>query len=147
MRHWNRLALALLLAGSAVQAQSVAGLTEQVSPHSFSETLARLEKAADSRGLKLFARLDHAAAAKEAGLTLRPTTVLVIGNPKGGTGLMQAQPTLAIDLPLKVLVWQADDGKVRVATNGATYYQRHGVPDAAAANLAGIAGLVETALK
>lgn len=147
MRRMNPLALALLLSGAAAQGQSVPGLTEQTSPHSFTETLTRLEKAADARGLKFFARLDHAAAAKEAGLDMRPTTVLVVGNPKGGTGLMQAQPTLAIDLPLKVLVWQADDGKVRVATNSAAYYQRHGVPDAAATTMAGIAGLVEAALK
>lgn len=147
MRQLKPIALTLLLAGAATQAQPVAGLTEQASPHSFPETLTRLEKTVAARGLKLFARLDHAAAAKEAGLMLRPTTVLVIGNPKGGTALMQAQPTLAIDLPLKVLVWQADDGKVRVATNGAAYYQRHGVPDAAASTMAGVAGLVEAALK
>jgi len=147
MRTLYRFAGCLLLLGTAAHAQSVAGLTEQVSPHDFAGTLARVEKAADARGLKLFTRIDHSAAAKEAGLALRPTTVLVLGNPKGGTGLMQAQPTLAIDLPLKVLVWQADDGKVRVATNAASYYQRHGVPDAAATGMAGIAGLVEAALK
>lgn len=147
MHRLNHFTLALLLAGGAAHAQQVAALNEQTSPHTFTETLSRLEKAADARGLKLFARLDHAAAAKEAGLSLRPTTVLVLGNPKGGTGLMQAQPTLAIDLPLKVLVWQGDDGKVRVATNGAPYYQRHGVPEAAAANMAGISALVEAALK
>jgi uncharacterized protein (DUF302 family) len=139
------LAATVLAASMGAQAQAM--LTQADSPHSFEQTVQRLEKIIEARGLVMFAKIDHADAAQKAGLTLRPTQVLIFGNPKGGTPLMQAAPTVAIDLPLKALVWQGDDGKVRVAVNAADVYKRHGLSDDQAKPLAGVAGLVEAALK
>ena len=122
-------------------------LTQFDSPYAYAETVQRLEKTIEARGFTLVAKIDHAAAATGAGLTLRPTLVLVFGNPKGGTPAMQAQPTAAIDLPLKALVWQGDDGKVKVAVNAAELYQRHGLSAEQARPFGGAAALVEAALK
>jgi uncharacterized protein (DUF302 family) len=82
----------------------------------------------------VFTEIDHAAAAKKFGLDMRPRTVIVFGNPKFGTPVMQKTPTLAIDVPPKALVWQDDDGKVWLTYNSAEYlgktiYARHGLPD------------------
>ena len=88
---------------------------------------ARLREALDAHGLQLFARIDHAAGAAEAGLPLRPTELLIFGNAKGGTPLMQAGQAAGIDLPLKVLVWQDADGKVWLSYNEPSWIaQRHG---------------------
>jgi uncharacterized protein (DUF302 family) len=75
------------------------------------ETVDRLETEIRAQGMRVFARINHAALAAEAGLTLRPTEVVLFGNPRGGTPLMQARQTVGIDLPLRVLVWQDDSGK------------------------------------
>jgi uncharacterized protein (DUF302 family) len=139
------LVTAALVASLGAHAQPM--LTQADSPHNFADTVQRLEKAIEARGLVMFAKIDHAEAAQKAGLTLRPTQLLIFGNPKSGTPLMQAIPTVAVDLPLKALVWQADDGKVRVAVNAADLYKRHGLSDEQAKPLAGVAGLVEAALK
>lgn len=79
------------------------------STHDHATTIARAVAAIEARGLALVQRVDHAAAAQGAGLTLEPTTVLVFGNPKAGTPLMQAAPTIALDLPLRLLIWQRGD--------------------------------------
>ena len=84
------------------------------STHSVSETADRIETILKAKGLKLVARIDHAAAATSAGLTLADTQVLLFGNPKLGTPLMQANPEIAIDLPMRMLVWSAADGKVKI---------------------------------
>jgi uncharacterized protein (DUF302 family) len=76
------------------------------SPHSVAETLDRLAKAAEAKGLKVFSRIDHAGGAKSAGMELRPTQLMVIGNPKVGTPLMQADPRMALELPLRIASWQ-----------------------------------------
>ncbi|HEY4253508.1 MAG TPA: DUF302 domain-containing protein [Roseomonas sp.] len=131
------LAVLLLLCPSLVRAQDTGVLT-QPSRHGFEETLTRLEAAVRQAGLRVFTRLDHAAAAREAGLAMPPTTVLVFGNPAAGTPLFLRQPTLALDLPLRALVWQDQQGRVSVSWNTAAYllgsvYPRHGIhPDAAA---------------
>lgn len=107
------------------------------SPHSFSETLDRLRAAIVAGGNTLFADIDQAAAAQSIGLTLRPTRLLVFGNPKGGTPLMVAFPLVALDLPLKVLVWE-DDGQANVAYLPASILaQRYGIDaqDARIANM------------
>lgn len=135
------------LAGASCIGIAHAQLVTLDSPHPYADTVQRLERTIEARGLTLFAKIDHADAARKAGLTLRPTVVLVFGNPKGGTPLMQAQPLLAIDLPLKALVWQGDDGKVKVAVNGAEVYKRHGLNDEQAKPLAAASGMVEAALK
>lgn len=138
----------LAAAAPAQAAADAASITRLDSPHPFAETVSRIEKAINANGLTLFARIDHAAAAKKAGLEMKPTEVLVFGNPKGGTPLMQQHPLLALDLPLKALVWQGDDGKVSVALNGAAFYrQRHDLPEAPAQALGGAAAMVEKALK
>ena len=89
-----------------VEAMAVDGLVTIRSDRGPAETMNRLEVAVKERGLTVFARIDHAAGAKEVGLPLRPTSVLIFGNAKGGTPLMQSIQTIGIDLPLKVLVWE-----------------------------------------
>ena len=91
------------------------GITTVVSATSFDSTLARLERAAVGRGLNIAAKVDHAAAARKANLTLRPTTLVIAGNPAAGTPLMQADQTMGVELPLRFLVWQGEDGKARVS--------------------------------
>ena len=109
------------------------GLLTQASNYSAEETLQRLENEISSRGFKVFAKLDHAAAAKDAELEMPFSTVLVFGNPKLGTPTFILKPKLAIDLPLKALVWEDADGKVWVSYNSSEYlfqtiYNRHGAP-------------------
>src|SRR5579864_273556 len=105
------------------------GLVHLSSPYSYSETLQRVDVALQSRSLNVFARIDHSGEAEKVGLKMHPTQVIIFGSPKGGTPLMVASPTLAIDLPLKALVWQDAGGKVSVTCNDPEYLQqRHGVP-------------------
>lgn len=93
------------------------GLTNVPSAFDPKGTADRLEAAIKAKGLTVFARVDHAAAATAVGLALRPTEVLLFGNAKGGTPLMQARQTIGIDLPLKALVWQDSDGKTWLSYN------------------------------
>jgi uncharacterized protein (DUF302 family) len=98
------------------------------SRYSYSETLARLSRAIVGAGNTIFVTIDQAAAAAEAGLTLRPTSLIVFGNPKGGTLLMDAFPLVALELPLKVLVWEAD-ATVSIAYTPASHIAQHyGIP-------------------
>ena len=109
------------------------GLTTIKSSHSPQETMNRLEAAVKARGLTVFARIDHAAGASAAGLSLRPTEVLLFGNAKGGTPLMQAVQTVGIDLPLKALVWQDATGGTWLSWNDPTWLvARHGISEAEA---------------
>lgn len=102
------------------------GMTVVSSPYDASETLVRLERAITRRGNRIFAKIDHKAAAEEVGMTLQPTTVVVFGNPAVGTWLMQEAQTVGLDLPLKVLVWEDANGKTRLAYNGPTWIaERH----------------------
>ncbi len=123
------------------------GLVNIASKSGFQETLARLKQEIASRGLTLFALIDHAKGAEEAGLSLRPTTLLIFGNAKGGTPLMQANQTIGIDLPLRALVWQDDPGKTWVSYNDLVLLaQRHGViPQAAAKLREGLESIVKSA--
>ena len=103
------------------------GMTICLSSHGPKETMERLAAAVSNRGMTILARIDHAAAAASVGMTLRPTEVLIFGNPRAGTPLMQASQTIGIDLPLKVLVWQDDAGKTWLAYNDSTWLaRRHG---------------------
>jgi uncharacterized protein (DUF302 family) len=103
------------------------GLITCASRHDPQETMARLAAAVTSRGMAILARIDHAAAAAQVGMTLRPTELLIFGNPRAGTPLMQAAPTIGIDLPLKALVWQDDRGKTWLAYNDPNWLAaRHG---------------------
>jgi uncharacterized protein (DUF302 family) len=94
------------------------------------ETMKRLEAEVRAKGMTVFARVDHAAGAAEAGLPLRPTDLLMFGAAKGGTPLMQAAQTIGIDLPLKALVWQDEEGKTFLSYNDPAYLtHRHGLAD------------------
>ena len=107
------------------------GLTTIPSAHSVSVTIDRIEADVKSKGMTVFARIDHAAGAKEAGLVLRPTELLIFGNARGGTPLMQTYQTIGIDLPLKVLAWEDAAGKVWLSYNEPAWLAaRHGDPAA-----------------
>ena len=124
------------------------GLVHVASSRSVPETLNRLRTTLDARGLKVFALVDHSGEAEKAGLKMRPTQLLIFGSPKGGTPVMVAAPTVAIDLPLKALVWEDADGKVWVSYNSPDYLQqRHGIPADLVNNIAGVGALVEKALE
>jgi uncharacterized protein (DUF302 family) len=99
------------------------GLIEIASKNSVAETLDKLEKVIESKGMRVFARINHAALASAAGLEMRPTEVLIFGDPKQGTPLMNRYAHLAFDLPLRALVWQDNDGQVRIAYNSPLYLQ------------------------
>jgi uncharacterized protein (DUF302 family) len=141
------LLFALLLAPMAAAAADN-GIVTVPSPHSVADSVSKIEAAAKARGLTIFARIDHSGEAKKAGLDMRPTQLLVLGNPKGGTPLMQARPSLAIDLPLKILVWQDTDGKVWAGYNDPAFLkQRHGLTDDQTKPLGAVGGLIAAALK
>ena len=103
------------------------GLTTLPSAHGAKETMDRLEAEVKAKDLTVFARIDHAAGAKEVGMPLRPTELLIFGNAKGGTPLMQALQTTGIDLPLKALVWEDPGGKTWLSYNEPAWIAaRHG---------------------
>jgi uncharacterized protein (DUF302 family) len=109
-------------------AMAADGMTSMASRFSPAETVERLEAEIRARGMTVFARIDHAAGAKEAGLTLRPTVVVIFGNARAGTPLMQANQEIGIDLPLKALVWQDTAGKTWLAySDPAWLVKRHGL--------------------
>ncbi len=111
----------------------VEGLTTVPSHFAPKETMDRVETEIGERGMNVFARIDHAAGAAEAGLTLRPTELIIFGNARGGTPLMQPNQTVGIDLPLKALVWQDAAGKTLISYNEPSWIaQRHWVADAEA---------------
>jgi uncharacterized protein (DUF302 family) len=114
--------------------------------HSVDETITALTALLTSNGVKLFALVDHSGEAEAAGFRMRPTKLLIFGNPKAGTPLMLAAPTIAIDLPLKLLVWEDAQGKVSITYNSPEYLQdRHGLPSELAAPLAAVEGLAAKA--
>lgn len=106
------------------------GLVTRVSPHGVAVTLDRLEAILQEKGLTVFARIDHAAGAAKVGKELPPTQLLIFGNPNAGTLLMQSNPAVAIDLPLKALAWEDGQGIVRLGFNDPGYLvARHGITD------------------
>jgi uncharacterized protein (DUF302 family) len=105
------------------------GLVALKSPHGAKTTMDKLEAAVKQRGLNVFARIDHAAGAAKAGKSLRPTELLIFGNPQGGTPFMECAQTVGIDLPLKALVWEDASAQVWLAYNDPAFLaQRHSVP-------------------
>jgi uncharacterized protein (DUF302 family) len=124
------------------------GLLQVASPHTVSETFQRLESILAQRGVQVFALIDHSGEAEKVGMKMRPTKLAIFGNPKGGTPLMVAAPTLAIDLPLKALVWEDEGGKVWITYNSPEYLQqRHGVPEDLIKNIAVVGALVAKAVE
>lgn len=122
------------------------GVITVKSPFGAKETMNRFEENAIKRGLIVFARIDHAAGAAKIGKTLRPTEVLIFGNPQGGTPFMECAQSVGIDLPLKVLVWEDAKGQVWLGYNDIAFLgNRHGVAQCpAVSNLSkALAGLVE----
>jgi uncharacterized protein (DUF302 family) len=123
------------------------GLITIASNHSVKDTIDRVEAALAAKGIAVFARIDHAAGAASAGMSLRPTELLIFGNPRAGTPLMQARQIVGIDLPLKLLAWEDAAGKVWLSYNDPRWLaRRHALPDgtapavdALAAVLAGLA--------
>src|SRR6266478_7296415 len=113
---------------SGVQAMAADGLTTIPSSYGPKDTMNRLEAAVNAKGMTVFARIDHAAGAAEVGLSLRPTELLIFGNAKGGTPLMQSMQTIGIDLPLKALVWQDGSGSTWLSYNDPSWLaNRHGL--------------------
>ncbi|MGA7409165.1 MAG: DUF302 domain-containing protein [Bryobacteraceae bacterium] len=112
------------------------------SRHSVDETVARFQSLLGSKGVKLFALIDHSGEAEKAGLHMPPTKLLIFGNPKGGTPLMLAAPSIAIDLPLKALVWEDPGGKVWISYNDPHYLQtRHQLPQGLSGPLGAVQAL------
>ena len=125
---------------------AVTGLRILPTQHSVAEVLNRVQTLARARGLTIFAQIDFSGDAKRSGLVLRPTGLVILGNPKGGTPLMVATPTVAIDLPLKVLAWEDERGKIWVAYNEAEYVQaRHGFSPDLVKNIAALGALAAAA--
>lgn len=125
---------------------AIEGLVTIASKYGVAETLAALESEIGRRGMSVFAKIDHGAGAQLAGLTLRPTVLLLFGNAKAGTPLMQQAQTLGIDLPLKLLVWEDEKGAVKISYDQPAWLAaRHGVENETivAAMAAALAGLVE----
>lgn len=123
------------------------GIISKASKYSVPETLDRVDALLRSKGIKIFVRVDHSGEAEKAGLKMPPTQLLIFGNPKGGTPVMLAAPTAAIDLPLKALAWQDSDGKVWLSYNDPEYMkQRFGLTDEQIKTIAGTGSLIEQAL-
>ena len=122
------------------------GIVTIPSRRSVDQTVQKLEGILLAMGVKLFALIDHSGEAEKAGMQMRPTKLLIFGNPKAGTPLMIASPIVAIDLPLKVLVWEGADAKVWISYNAPTYLQtRHGLPPDLVQNIAVVEALVRKA--
>jgi uncharacterized protein (DUF302 family) len=139
---------ALTLAATVTATSAADGLITVKSPVDAKTTMDRVEAQAKQRGLNIFARIDHAAGAAKIGKTLRPTEVLIFGNPQGGTPFMECAQTVGIDLPLKALVWEDAAGQVWLGYNDPAYLaQRHAVPECAvASNIAkALAGIAQAA--
>ncbi len=125
--------LLFLAVANQVLADVGEGMVIVPSQHSVAETMDKLESALAAKGMTVFARIDHAQGAGIAGIEMRPTQVLVFGNPKIGSPLMLCQPSIAIDLPQKMLVWQDSSGQVALAYNDPMYLaKRHGISEQAA---------------
>ena len=139
----------LALAAFVSVAGAADGLIAVKSPYSAKDTMNRLEDLVKQRGLNVFARIDHAAGAFKVGKSLRPTELLIFGNPQGGTPFMECAQTAGIDLPLKALVWEDASSQVWIGYNDPAFLaQRHGVPECTAVdNLRrALAGLAEAAV-
>ena len=124
------------------------GIVEVPGNHSVDQTVARLKGILEAKGVAIFALIDHSGEAVKVGLSMRPTQLLIFGSPKAGTPLMVAAPRLAIDLPLKALAWEDEQGKVWLSYNSPEYLrERHGFPEDLVKNIAVIATLVQKAVE
>src|SRR5258705_7260572 len=118
------------------------GIIDTPSSHSVDETVERLKEILQAKGITLFALVDHSGEAEKVGMKMRPTKLLIFGNPKAGTPVMLAAPTSAIDLPLKILIWEDAQGKVWVTYNSPVYLQeRHNLSPELLQNIAAVEAL------
>jgi uncharacterized protein (DUF302 family) len=125
----------------------VVGVITKPSSYSVEQTLQRLRASIESRNLKIFAQIDHSDEAQQAGLEMPPAHVLIFGGPKAGTPLMIASPLLALELPLKALVWQDAAGQVWISYESSDYLaSRFAIPAELVQNIAGIDGVIAAAL-
>lgn len=141
--------VALVLLAAFSYAQAADGLVVVKSPFGAKATMDKFEAIVKDKGLNVFARIDHAAGAAKIDKVLRPTEVLIFGNPQGGTPFMECAQSVGIDLPLKVLVWEDASSQVWLGYNDTAYLaQRHGVPQCPAAENLGkaLAGLAAAAV-
>lgn len=124
------------------------GMMSIAASHSVDQTVAKIEAFLHDKNVKLFALVDHSGEAKQAGLEMRPTKLLIFGSPRAGTPLMLASPSAAIDLPLKLLVWEDAGGKTWITYNTPKYLQeRHGLPENLLPNIAVIEAIAANAAK
>jgi uncharacterized protein (DUF302 family) len=115
------------------------GIIDTPSSHSVDETVEKLKGILQAKGVTIFAVVDHSGEAEKVGMKMRPTKLLIFGSPKAGTPVMLAAPSSAIDLPLKILIWEDAQGKVWVSYNSPVYLQeRHGLPRELLQNLAAV---------
>ena len=122
------------------------GIVNKPSKRSVEQTVEALTNILKSKGIAVFALIDHSGEAEKVGLKMRPTKLLIFGNPKAGTPLMLASPSVAVDLPLKLLVWEDAQGKVWVSYNSPEYLrERHGLPQELMQNIAVVEGLATKA--
>lgn len=122
------------------------GIIDKPSNHSVDETVGKLKDILQSKGVALFALVDHSGEAEKLGMKMRPTKLLIFGSPKAGTPLMVAAPSIAIDLPLKILVWEDGQGRVWVSYNSPDYLKkRHGLPQDLLQNIVAVEGLAAKA--
>jgi len=122
------------------------GIVTIASHKSVDRTVQTVEGILQAKGIKVFAIVDHSGEAEKAGMQMRPTKLLIFGNPKAGTPLMLASPTSAIDLPLKILVWEDADGNTWISYNAPAYLQaRHTFPTELVQNIAGVEALAAKA--
>jgi uncharacterized protein (DUF302 family) len=122
------------------------GIISKSTNHTVDESVEKIKALLQTKSIKLFAVIDHSGEAETAGLKMPPTKLLIFGNPKGGTPLMLAAPTVAIDLPLKLLAWEGSDGKRWISYNSSQYLkQRHALPDDLLKNIAVIEALATEA--
>ncbi len=134
--------------GTPLSTPTADGVLSKASPYPVDETVRRLDETMRAKGLTVFARIDHRAAAREAGLEMQDEQVLIFGNPRAGTPLMVARPLVGLDLPLRVLVWRAPDGQVWASYQDAAFIaRRYGLPEVLEKNIAAVPGLVEAALR
>ncbi len=125
---------------------TINGLVSRPTNHTVDEAVERLTGILRTKDIRLFALIDHSGEAEKIGMKMAPTKLLIFGNPKAGTPLMLAAPTLAIDLPLKILVWEDSNGKRWLSYNSPNYLkERHHLPDNLVQNIAAIEALAEAA--
>jgi len=124
------------------------GIVDKASTHSVDQTVEKLKNILQAKGVTLFAIIDHSGEAAKVGMTMPPTKLLIFGSPKAGTPLMLAAPSIAIDLPLKILVWEDGRGKVWVSYNSPEYLkERHGLPPDLLQNIAVVEALAAKAVE